>query len=117
MTQAQFPWPPADLLPNARRRHHWSRTASQAKVYRQTCWTLAKQALLADPGTPRIVMTITFYPPDNRRRDDDGMIGAFKEGRDGIALAMGVDDSRFRPTYVIGDPVKHGAILVTVEGV
>lgn len=39
---------------------------------------------------------MTFYPPDRRYRDDDNMISAFKHGRDGVALALGVDDRRFR---------------------
>ncbi|KQM58771.1 hypothetical protein ASE65_10430 [Sphingomonas sp. Leaf16] len=59
-------------------------------------------------------MTIRFVPPDHRRRDDDGMIGAFKHGRDGIADALGVDDHSFRPTYEFAEPEKPGRVVVEI---
>lgn len=60
------------------------------------------------------ITSITFFPPDRRKRDDDGMIGAFKNGRDGVADALGSDDHKFRPTYCFGEPVKGGRIEVTI---
>lgn len=61
-----------------------------------------------------IPMTVTFIPPDRRHRDDDGMIGSFKHARDGIADALGVNDRRFRPTYVFAEPEKPGRVEVEV---
>lgn len=66
----------------------------------------------APAGT--IPMTITFNPPDRRQRDDDNAIASFKAARDGIALGLGVDDRVFRPTYVFGDPIKGGRVLVEI---
>ena len=60
-------------------------------------------------------MTIRFYPPDARLRDDDGIIGAFKHARDGIADALRVDDHRFRPEYHFMDPAKPGRVEVEVN--
>ena len=62
------------------------------------------------PDSPKIALWLAFYPPDRRARDDDNMVASFKAGRDGIALALGIDDKRFvmRP-YVqdaIGGMVK-----------
>ncbi len=72
----------------------------------------AKKALREADGL--IPMTITFVPPDRRHRDDDGMIGAFKHARDGIADALGVDDRRFRPQYVFADAEKPGRVVVEI---
>lgn len=47
------------------------------------------------PDSPKIALWADFYPPDRRARDDDNMIASFKAGRDGIALALGIDDKRF----------------------
>jgi len=38
---------------------------------------------------------LDFYPPCNRKHDDDNLTASFKAGRDGIADALGVDDNRF----------------------
>ncbi len=105
-----LPWPPKELFPNAKRKAHWSRYAPKAAAYRRTCWALALEARAA--GTLR---AITFLPPDRIRRDDDGMIGAFKSGRDGIADALRVDDSTFRPAYHFGEPVEGGLVRVRIE--
>lgn len=44
----------------------------------------------------KIFVWIDFYPPDRRRRDEDNAIAAMKHGLDGVANAIGVDDSRFK---------------------
>lgn len=80
--------------------------------------TLTKTAL----GTHKIDLSekeplrITFYAPDRRRRDVDGMHGAIKHHLDGIAQALGVDDSIFRPVVIDVDldPAKKGFVLVEV---
>jgi crossover junction endodeoxyribonuclease RusA len=61
-----------------------------------------------------INMTITFRPPNNRRRDRDNLIAAMKSGMDGIAEAWGVDDSRFVPTYRMGEPVARGEVIIEI---
>lgn len=111
--KVEFPWPPKQLTPNFKRRKHWSAYRTPTQLYRSACWALAKEAKLAvAAGDLPVLMSITFCPPDRRRRDDDGMIGAFKAGRDGLADALGVDDHRFRPIYRIGEPVKGGKVVV-----
>lgn len=106
----ELPWPPKELTPNARRRNHWRVTQRHAKAYRAACGWLTK---IADIHGNRIT-SITFCPPDRRKRDDDGMIGAFKAGRDGVADALGCDDHTFRPAYRFGEPVKGGRIIVEI---
>lgn len=113
-----LPYPDKRLTPNAKRRKHWLSYRPFALADRLTGKTLTcvaiplrdKRAITAIEG--KIDMTITFYPPDARRRDDDGMIGAFKHLRDGIADALGVDDHRFRPRYMFADPCKPGRVEV-----
>lgn len=108
-----LPWPPKELTPNAKRRTHWRRYQPITKAYREQCGWLARAAGAQSDGALRIV-AVTFCPPDRRRRDDDGMISAFKAGRDGIADALGCDDHKFRPTYAFAEPVKGGAVIVEI---
>lgn len=92
--QIKLPWPPKNLSPNAR--VHWSKKSSAAKVYRQQCWALAMEAgVQHHDWIGSVDVYIEFYPPDKRRRDDDNLVSSFKSGRDGLANAMGIDDSNF----------------------
>lgn len=114
MTPIILPWPPKQLTPNFKRRHHWSKYVNQTRNYRRTCWALALNMLDAS-DMDALAIVVTFHPPDRRRRDDDGCIGAFKAGRDGLADAFLCDDHIFRPTYRFGEPVKGGQVLVEVR--
>lgn len=89
-----LPWPPKELSPNTH--CHWRVAHAKAKVYKQACFVLTKAARLKIDWAGPIHVWMTFYPPDRRKRDDDNMIAAFKHGRDGAALALDVDDRRFR---------------------
>lgn len=98
-----LPWPPRALSPNART--HWRKKAPIAKAYKAACWALAKEAGMVVPGVEKIALWLDFYPPDRRARDDDNLIAAFKSGRDGLALALGIDDKRFRCFPYVQDQI------------
>jgi crossover junction endodeoxyribonuclease RusA len=109
-----IPWPHRDLSPNAR--IHWAPLAHQKKIARICARYLALEAGAKRAKFPeRPNVTITFHPPDARRRDDDGFISSFKAYRDGIQDAIGVDDSLWRVTYARGVNVKGGQVVVAVE--
>jgi len=112
-----LPWPDRRLSPNSRA--HWAVTSKvKAKARKDAAYLtydamqkhLATRAHFA--GEHRLPVKVTFYPPDNRRRDDDNMVASFKAWRDGIADAMGVDDRRFAPEYHFADAAKPGRIEV-----
>lgn len=110
-----LPWPPKELNPNFKRRKHWTQYQPQTKQYRHDCfWLTEKQLDRKIDVEGKLPLTIEFYPPDRRNRDDDGMIGAFKAGRDGMADAIGINDNLFKPSYVICDPVKGGKVIVRI---
>ncbi len=112
--QITLNWPPPELSPNAR--VHWAKRASKVKSYRSQCGWKARSQGLFPSDADEVAMTITFRPPDLRRRDRDNMIAAFKAGMDGISDAIGVDDSRFIPTYRVGDTYLGGAVIVEIGG-
>lgn len=111
-------WPDKRLSPNAR--VHWGAKATAKKKAREDA-ALATYAAMphgareirqAYAGAHTIPVRITFYPPDNRRRDDDNMVGSFKSLRDGIADALAVDDRRFKAHYFFEDSEAPGRIEV-----
>jgi crossover junction endodeoxyribonuclease RusA len=105
----ELPWPNPILFPNRKAATHWSKVGTAAKQARFYAWAMATQA-----GAKGKIQEVAFYPPDRRTRDDDGMIGAFKHYRDGIADATKIDDKHYRPTYHFLEPVAGGRIVVTV---
>ncbi len=96
MTTLTLPWPPAAIGPNSR--GHWRKAAYLRKRFREACYVtaLSQGARKAQmPASGPISLTITFVPPNRRKRDLDNAIASMKAGFDGLADAMGVDDSRF----------------------
>jgi crossover junction endodeoxyribonuclease RusA len=94
--EVTLPWPPKGLSPNARL--HWAAKSKQAKAYRMACFALCIEAKLnrmALPESGAVTLDIEFIPPDRRARDLDNMLSSIKNGLDGIADALGVNDRRF----------------------
>lgn len=112
MTPLILPWPPRDLSPNVRA--HWRKKAASAKAYKQACWTLTKASGMVAPDFPKLALWLDFVPPDKRSRDDDNLIASFKHGRDGVALALGIDDKRFRCYPYVRDDRIGGFISVRI---
>jgi crossover junction endodeoxyribonuclease RusA len=107
----RLPWPPRQLSPNARcdRRA----IAGIRKRYRETCGWEAKAAKLL-PGTH---VAIRFCPPDRIRRDVDNMLASIKSGLDGVADAIGQDDSEWITHTLSRGPVeKGGAVYIEIGG-
>lgn len=111
----ELPWPPRELHPNAR--PHYHAKASAAKAYREAAyWT----AYNADPiwsasESGFVPATVSFYPPDKRRRDLDGMLSNVKAGLDGIADAYRLNDFELNPITIRRcEPVKGGLVVVTL---
>lgn len=86
-------YPPNALNPN--RTVPWRKKATAKKRYRRDCCILAMQSKAKAPADGRIQIRLDMFPPDPAERDDDNAEASFKAGRDGIAEALGVDDSRF----------------------
>lgn len=115
-----LPWPDARLTPNAKRRKHWRTYQPIVKQAREMAHIETvmqvppEQRSAFKNGNDKIPVSVTFYPPDRRKRDDDGMIGQFKPYRDGICDALGIDDHRWKTSYTVADPCKPGRIEVVI---
>ncbi|HEV8037192.1 hypothetical protein, partial [Yoonia sp.] len=96
---------------------HWSKYYKPTKAYRALCgWEAKRQGVRRhnDP-TAALRVSLTFMPPDNRRRDMDGLLGAFKAGIDGLSDAIGVDDSYWSIAMAKGEKTKGGAVIAKIE--
>lgn len=111
----ELSWPDRRLSPNAR--EHWSVTSKLKRAYRTRCRVLGeKVGVQALAGSQKAVAVhLTFFPPDKRARDMDNMLASMKSGLDGLADAMGVDDSRWRISIEVCEPVKGGVVFVQIN--
>lgn len=122
MLTLSLPWPDPRLFPNFKRSHHWRVYRDVEQQAKEDGGKLAFEAVkggmrevrAAFALMPRVPYRVTFYPPDRRRRDDDGMIGAIKNYRDGICAALGFDDSKLVPDYEFAEPQKPGRVEIVI---
>jgi len=107
-----IPWFPSALKPNSST--HWRAKLKPKEQYREACRLLALQNI---PELPEgnIHLYVTFHAPNKRAFDLDNALAAAKNGIDGVCLAWGINDKRFRPiTIDFGEPVKNGKITLTL---
>lgn len=113
-----LPWPDPLLFPN-RRRGNFRKFQPAIEAARQAGFVCAKEAL----GRAQIKLgqrnktSVLFVAPNRIRRDLDGCIGAIKHNLDGIALALGIDDSQLRPLITDDclDIERKGFVIVEIE--
>lgn len=113
----RLPFPPSELMPNRSKGRIWQATKDIRSKYRDDAYALAKKAHIAGNsyGDGNIPVSIIFSMPDKRHRDLDNCLAATKHAMDGIAQALGVNDSRFKPLVVdsvLGE--KPGCVIVAV---
>jgi crossover junction endodeoxyribonuclease RusA len=107
-----LPWPRKELSPNSSA--HYMVKHKAKKAYRQECaWQACEQGVKQDWPDGKISVHLNFVPPNRMRRDHDNLIASMKSGLDGLADAMGVDDSRFLISSDISEDVG-GMVKVSV---
>lgn len=119
MIAIELPWPSVDLSPNARMNPFAH--AKAKKAAKNAAWGFTK-AVMSARGIPigsfvgPVKVTYTFHPAIDRARDDDNFAARMKASRDGIALALGVDDRHFKQQPVVfGEKRKPACVVVVLE--
>lgn len=109
-------WPDSKLLPNRKNGKFWGTHQSAKENARIDGYKAAKDGIGTwVPPEGNIALSIVFNPPDKRRRDIDGALSSLKHHLDGMASALGVDDSRFRPVMLDwGHSGKPGSVIVAI---
>lgn len=113
-----LPFPHKALWPNGRA--HYMTKAREVKKHRE--WArLATMAALPRCfkwSGERIKLRVTITPKTAHAIDRDNCVAALKSYIDGIADALGVNDSAFAvPEIVFAKPVKPGGVQVVINPV
>jgi len=109
-----LPFPSPKLSPNARQ--HWVILARAKKSARtQAAWQLKADGI-GQINADALHVKVTFFPPDNRRRDLDNMIAASKALLDGVSDVVGIDDSKWTISASKAPPIMpNGQIRIDLE--
>lgn len=109
-----LPWPDRRLSPNAR--VHWTALARAKKQSKKWAFYLTKEAGLGKIEADSITVKYSFFPPSRRAYDLDNLVASMKAAADGIALAIGVDDSKWNIAVSPRGPVeRNGMVKVDLE--
>ena len=114
----RLPWPDPSLMPNRKNGKAWQSTTkvkNEQKLAAYLCTLAALELSGIKEWKGSIPLSLTYMPPDKRHRDLDNLLGGSKALVDGMALALGIDDSRFKPILV--DSVYaggEGAVIAAV---
>ena len=116
MVVITLPWPPKQLSPNTTA--HWAVKNLHKQRYKQACYWLAMEAGIRPNQKYKgpFAVHMKFIPPTRRNRDEDNLIASMKAALDGIADAMGVNDTEFRLTHEVDRANIAGMVEVSIEG-
>lgn len=106
-----LPFPPSTLSGHAK--GNWHGKSSVTKQWREKAAEEVKKVRFPPFADGDIHVSVTFYPPD-RRGDRVNFPNRMKPVFDGIADALGVNDSRFIPHYHFCAPEKPGRIEIRI---
>lgn len=112
MNAITLPWPPSSLSGHAE--GHWRSKSTPTAKHRAWANLATLAAGIKAPGAGDIRVHIQFTPP-NLRGDRTNFANRIKPYLDGIADALGVNDSRFLPRYSFLPPEKPGCVRFTLE--
>ena len=117
MITIELPWPSTELWPNRNHGKHWTVTSLCAAQARDGARVLMFEAMEAwRPECVSAALRVTFHAPTKRCYDLQNALSALKADFDGIADALGINDSKFDPiTLARGSVRKPGCVVVEVD--
>lgn len=108
-----LPFPHKALWPNGRA--HWAIKHREFQKHKQWAYiaTLSRLPRCFKHNGQLVTLTYNITPKTANKIDADNAVAAMKAYQDGIAMALGIDDSAFAvPVVTFGKPLKPGGVEV-----
>lgn len=116
LVKIEIPWPDRALFPNEANGRHWAASYPARIAAKLDAQSQAQRWAGVFPSDSQLALRVVIAPPDNRRRDLDGVIAALKPTQDGLCLGLEIDDSRIRSTaYDWADAVAGGRVTLSIH--
>jgi crossover junction endodeoxyribonuclease RusA len=111
----QLPYPDSILSPNSPKRH-WRLKQPAKEAARDEAFLKSSPFYATFAGVRKLKITLTFFPPNNVRRDLDNAFASMKSSIDGMCKGLGINDSQIRKvTLEWGAVVKNGAVELELK--
>jgi crossover junction endodeoxyribonuclease RusA len=108
-----FPWPDSRLSPNKRIDRRALIPVKDAAKNEAFYLVRHSGIFVAESD---LMLTLTFCPPDRRKRDLDNLYATFKAYQDGMFAALGVDDCNInRVVLRRGAVIPDGRVIVKIK--
>ena len=109
----ELPLPAKILWPNGR--GHWAAKAKAFKAHKEWAYIAGMVGHRMAPADARIDWSVIMHPKTAHAIDDDNARASLKAYQDGLALALGVNDSQFNaPSLTFGEPIKGGLVRIVI---
>lgn len=111
-------WPGRVLSPNGRVNKF--RKAEAKRIQKEEAYLLTLQELRGEIpstaiSTDPVAVKLTYHAPTANEPDDDNIRASLKSAFDGMALALRMNDKRFRfVKETFGKPGKPGKVIIQV---
>lgn len=110
-----IPFPDASLFPNRSNGRHWSTRQNAKAAARAYAGFESIGHSIGDTTIEHGVMIIVT-PPDNKRRDVDGILTALKPTLDGLADGLQINDWQFNPIEIRRvEPKPGGSVTIVID--
>lgn len=113
--RVELPWPPSSLSGHTDGKGRWAKIHATKRLRADAEILTRAAGRVALPEAGDIAIVIRFEPPNNRG-DRYNFPARAKPLVDGVADALGVNDSRFLPHFEYGPTFKGGRVVVTIGG-
>lgn len=118
MIELTLPFPDKVLWPNGRP-GHWAVQRRAFKKHKH--WAVigvfhALKGSILCPGAVRVDWSVTVHPKTRNVIDRDNAHASLKAYVDGMADALGINDSQFNtPELTFGEPIKGGQVVIRLH--
>jgi crossover junction endodeoxyribonuclease RusA len=113
----ELSWPAKELSPNSRV-HHMVLHRFKKAAKTEAGWATKMVRPFTWGHDGRFDILLRAYPPVSRNRDADNLVASCKAFLDGIAEALGINDSTFNaPSVEWRDITQRGKLVIVVRPV
>lgn len=115
VSSVEVSWPVRALSPNGRA-HHFAKYRAKKAARKEAFYATKAAKVGICAGDVPVLITLVFHPPTKNLPDEDNAVAGMKSYLDGVADALGINDSGFRLNRpVIAEPVKGGKVVIHIE--
>jgi crossover junction endodeoxyribonuclease RusA len=110
----ELPYPDPALSPNSPKRH-WRSKQPAKETAREESFLYARPYVGMFTNADLLQMSLTFHPPNKKRRDLDNAYASMKSTLDGMCQGLEIDDAQIHRVTLVWGEENGGSKRPVVE--